>query len=267
MHATIDFSVEKLDGLSHSEDKITTEQFVTLIIRSSKGEPWPREETGSFRYLDYALAKGIIEDYDIINKSKPIERRAAARIIHETLLTELAEKDEDEWSAAEKLMDLYSCRTCVRHIAQVYVKGIMFSRDHNVFDVTGNMTFSEAVGIIARVLDRKKRIPQLADREIVAKMLQPDEAMELLKEPGSMLIDVRTHEEYKQGHIEGSRCIPLHDISLNPFTVSFRKDAPIILYCQKGYKSSLAAQELIAAGYSHIYIIPGIEQYRYHITG
>jgi hypothetical protein len=71
--------------------------------------------------MDYALHKCIIEDYDMTNINSPIERRSAARIVHETLLTELRKKDEGQWSAAEKLRDLYTCHTCVIHIAQIYV--------------------------------------------------------------------------------------------------------------------------------------------------
>ncbi|HKL98860.1 MAG TPA: rhodanese-like domain-containing protein [Mobilitalea sp.] len=253
------------DTSGHQEVYVTTEQFVTMIFRSSKGELEPMRDGISSGHLAYALCKGIIEDYDITNRSNPIERRSAARIIHEALLTEFSERDEDEWSAAENLLDLYSCRTCVKHIAQVYVKGIMFSHENNVFDVKGNISLSEASGIIIRMLDRTKRIPQTENRVFISKLIQPDEAWEMLQDRRSKLIDVRTEEEYMQGHIDGSICIPLHDISNNPFSVSVRKDSPIILYCQKGYKSSLAAQALINAGYSKIYTIPGIEQYRYNL--
>lgn len=255
------------DSLLHPEDNITTEQFVTMIIRSSKGDIEPTRDDWSSGYIDYALYKGIIEDTDLVNRSNPIERRSAARIVHESLLTEFLERDEEKWSAAEKLIDLYSCHTCVMHIAQVYVKGIMLGRDDNVFDVKDNMTFSEAAAIVVRMLVRGKRIPQSEDRAYKSKMIHPDEAREMMfTNRRSILIDVRTNEEYKQGHIDGSICVPLQDISNNPFSVCARKDTPIILYCQKGYKSSLAAQALIDAGYSKIYAIPGIEQYRYNLT-
>lgn len=255
------------DGLLHPEVKVTTEQFVTMIIRSNKGDIVPTRDDWSSGYLDYALYKGIIEDYDVTNRTNPIERRAAARIVHEALLTEFSERDEDEWSAAEKLLDLYSCRTCVIHIAQVYVKGIMFGLVNNVFDVKGNMTLSEAAAIVVRMLVREKRIPQTEVKTYESKMIHPDEAWEMLfNNSRSILIDVRTNEEYKQEHIDGSICIPLQDISNNPFSVCTRKDTPIILYCQKGYKSSLAAQALIDAGYCKIYTIPGIEQYRYNLV-
>jgi rhodanese-related sulfurtransferase len=254
------------DGLFNPDDKITTEQFVTWIIRSSKGNMEPVYDESS-EYMNYALHKGIIEDYDMTNRSNPIERRRAARIIHETLLTEFSEKDENEWSAAGNLLDLYSCRTCVMHIAQVYVKGIMLVRENNVFDVIGNITRAEAAVIVIRMLDKEQRTPQTVSRAYSSKMLQPDEARELMSNDNrAILIDVRTNDEYKQGHIAGSICIPLHDISINPYTVSARRDTPIILYCQKGYKSSIAAQLLLDAGYGSIYTIPGIEQYRYNLT-
>jgi rhodanese-related sulfurtransferase len=258
---------EMNDGLFHPEDTVTTEQFVTMIIRCSKGNIEPTRHEWSSGYMDYALHKGIVEDYDMTNICNPIERRSAARIVHEALLTEFGERDEDKWSAAENLSDLYICHTCVMHIAQMYVKGIMLRRDNNVFDAQGSMTCAEAAVVVVRMLDKEHRIPQTEGRDFKSKSLSPDEAWELmLNDSRAMLIDVRANEEYKIGHIEGSICISLNDISNNPFSVCENKDTPIILYCQKGYKSSSAAQALIDAGYNRIYTIPGIGQYQYNLT-
>lgn len=248
----------------HPEDPVTTEQFVTMVLRNSKGNIEPTRASWSSGDMDYALHKGIIEDYDLTNRSKPIERRSAARIVHETLLTAFGEKDEDEWSAAEQLRDLYSCRTCVMHIAQMVVKGIMPGRAPDLFDVAGSLTHAEAAAIVVRMLDREQRIPPTAGRGFQRTHLSPDEAWALMaKEPAAMLIDVRTDEDYETGHIQESICIPLPAISNNPFSVCVRKDTPLILYCRKGYKSAAAAQALIDAGYSRVYTIPGIEQYPY----
>ena len=256
------------DGLFHPEDNVTTEQFVTMIIRSCKGNINPTQDGwSSLGYMDYALHKGIIEDFDITNIRKPIERRSAARIVHEALLTEFGERDEDEWSAAEYLRDLYLCHTCVMHIAQVVVKGIMTGRENNVFDAAGNITRAEAAAIVARMLNREQRVPQTGGGGFQSKNLSPNEAWELmLNDNTAMLVDVRTNENYKTWHIQGSICIPLHDILNNPFSVCERKDTPLILYCQKGYKSSLAAQALTDAGFSRIYTIPGLEQYQYNLA-
>jgi rhodanese-related sulfurtransferase len=254
-------------NLSAIDDVITTEQFVTMIFKNSKVNIEPTHEGRSYEYMNYALHKGIIDDYDMTNISNPIERRSAARIVHEMLLTEFGEKDEDEWSTAKKLSDLYTCHTCVIHIAQMYVKGIMLGRDNYVFDVHCPITCAEAAAIVVRMLDKKQRIPQIEDRVFKIKSLSPDEAWELMLDNSrAMLIDVRTSEEYKIGHIFGSICIPLNDISNNPFSVCENKDTPIIFYCQMGYKSSVAAQILIDVGYSRIYIIPGIAQYQYDLT-
>ena len=255
--------------MAYPEDLITTEQFVTLIIRSCKGriesicDGWSSSE-----YIDYARHQGIIEDYDITNINKPIERRSAARIVHEALITLYEERDEREWSASEELKDLYFCHTCVMHIAQVYVKGIMPGLENKVFDVTGNITRAEAAAIIARMRNREQRVPQ-SERSVVRnKKLSPEEAWELmLRDNTALLLDVRTIEEYQTKHLQGSIVKPLQDILNNPFSVSDRKDTPIILYCQKGYKSSLAAQLLIDAGYKRIYTLPGIEQYQYQLFG
>ncbi|WP_341277997.1 rhodanese-like domain-containing protein [Paenibacillus sp. FSL H8-0537] len=249
-----------------TEDHITTEQFVTMVIRSSKGHIEPTRGSWSSGYMDYALHKGVMEDYDLTNISKPIERRSAARIIHEVLLTEFGEKDEYEWSAAENLRDLYSCHTCVMHIAQMYVKGIMPGRDPNLFDVAGSLTHAEAKEVVARMLNREQRIPQTEGRVFRSKHLAPDEAWELmLNDPTVMIIDVRTNDDYQTGHIRESICIPLLDLTNNPFSVCAQKDTSLILYCQRGYKCSIAAQVLIDAGYRRVYTIPGIEQYPYRL--
>jgi len=245
---------------------ITTEEFVAMVIRSSKGHIEPSRGSWSSGYMDYALHKGIVEDYDLTNMSNPIERRSAARIVHEALVTEFGEKDEHEWSAAEKLRDLYSCRTCVMHIAQVYVKGIMLGREPDMFDGEGSLTRAEAAEVVARMHVREQRIHQTRGSVFQSKHLTPDEAWELmLHDHTAMVVDVRTNEEYAAGHLPDSICIPLHDLSNNPYSVCVRKDTPLILYCQRGYKSSLAAQLLIDAGFRRVYTIPGIEQYPYTI--
>ncbi len=257
--------LEEDEGLFHPDAPITTEQFVTMMIQSCKGNIAPTRDNWSSGYMDYALYNGIIEDYDMTNIRNPVERRSVARIVHEVLLTEIKESDEDDWSAAENLKDLYSCHTCVMHIAQMYVKGIMHSSDNNVFDVQGSVTGEEAAAVVIKILDKEQRIPQTEGRKYTTTILSPDEVWELMANDTMVrLVDVRTDEEYKKGHIERSICIPLINIANNPFSVCENRDTPIILYCQKGYKSSVAVHTLIGAGYSKIYTIPGIEQYPYN---
>ena len=68
-----------------------------------------------------------------------------------------------------------------------------------------------------------------------------DESVKEAREKtGSILLDVRTPEEYRSGHIPGSRNIPLQDLE-QADTVLKDKDAPLYLYCQSGARSSMAA--------------------------
>ncbi len=244
------------DGMFHPDESVTTEQFIAMAIRTCKGDIAPTDDTWSSGYLDYALSSGIIEDYDALNRSEPIERSAAARIAHETLLKEYGEADEAEWLSAEKLKDLYDCHTCVNHIAQMYSKGIMTGRTEVLFDNYGNLTRAEAAAVIVRMTDSDKRlIPEKSERNETKHITAED----ALKIPGAVIIDVRTPEEYEVGHMDGSINIPVDEINKNPYIVSENRTATVILYCSKGYRSAAAAHTLIEAGYTNVYTISAAE--------
>ena len=57
---------------------------------------------------------------------------------------------------------------------------------------------------------------------------------------GSVLLDVRTREEYRQGHIPGSVNVPLSELAAVDETIS-AKDTPLYVYCLSGGRSARAA--------------------------
>lgn len=239
------------------DNLITTKQFVTMILKSYDNIEDIANDLSS-GYVNYALSKGIIDDYDMINIDNPIERRRLARIVHLVLLTKLKEDDQEDWLAAEDLSDLYSCKSCLMHIAQLYVKGIMDGKtveDKKIFDLKGNISVKEAITVIERTLDKKKRSPRAKGRESKVINISSDEARKLMSDHKAVLIDLRSNEEYQKNNIGGSLNIPLIDISKNPYCLYEYKDRLIILYCQRGSKSLLGANLLIEAGYSNIYNI------------
>ncbi len=76
----------------------------------------------------------------------------------------------------------------------------------------------------------------------------------------TMLIDVRTKEEYDEKHIEKAINIPYDEIvdKLSAYgTIDF--NTPIIVYCQSGKRSNMAAESLIKEGYKKIYDLGSIE--------
>ncbi|MDO4563564.1 MAG: LamG-like jellyroll fold domain-containing protein [Clostridia bacterium] len=246
-----------------SDDAVTTEEFTAMLMGSISDDSNAGNQTEDI--MECAKSEDLIEDYDIENRNNPIERRAAARIIHNALLNKLGEDNEDNWQTAWILEDLYSCRACVENIAQVYVKGIMQGKTETMFDATGNLTRAEAAEVIARAIDKKQRISIRQEQEAKAERITAEAAFSLMRDSGAVLVDVRSFEEYEKGHIKDSICIPLEQLSNNPYAVSPDKNAAVILYCQRGYKSMSAAQLLIAAGYSKVYTVLGIEQYDYDL--
>ncbi len=85
--------------------------------------------------LRYGHFRGWLEDSDERHPETLLNRQTAARIIHQFMVVELQIPDIADISAAEKLRDLYTCRVCANHIAQVYVRGIMGA--HELIDENG----------------------------------------------------------------------------------------------------------------------------------
>ena len=77
---------------------------------------------------------------------------------------------------------------------------------------------------------------------------------------GAVLLDVRTPEEYRGGHIPGSRNIPLQTID-RVGSVAENKDTALYVYCQSGARSRQAAGMLKQMGYTNVNNIGGIAAY------
>ena len=64
--------------------------------------------------------------------------------------------------------------------------------------------------------------------------------------PEAVLLDVRSKEEYAQGHIPGSVNIPVGEID----TITISKEKPLYVYCQGGIRAGKACVWLSANGYT-----------------
>ena len=83
--------------------------------------------------------------------------------------------------------------------------------------------------------------------------------------PDLILLDVRTQEEYDEGHIPGAVCLPNEMIAADmPFPSS--KDAEIQVYCRSGRRSAEAAKKLRDIGFANFSDFGGIIDWPYETT-
>ena len=77
----------------------------------------------------------------------------------------------------------------------------------------------------------------------------------------AVLLDVRTVDEYRQGHIDGSLNIPLQNIHAVKNNIP-DLDKPIYVHCLSGARSAQATSALKSMGYTNVTNIGGISAYR-----
>lgn len=91
--------------------------------------------------------------------------------------------------------------------------------------------------------------------------ISKEEAHRLVKKEKALLLDVRSTTEYAIKNIDGSKNIPLGDISTKIEEIkklSGGKDKPIVVYCLSGGRSSNAKSQLEKAGFKKVYNLGGI---------
>ncbi|GJL61419.1 MAG: hypothetical protein NPIRA04_00730 [Nitrospirales bacterium] len=75
---------------------------------------------------------------------------------------------------------------------------------------------------------------------------------------GFILIDVRTAEEHQDGFIPGTDFnINYRELPQRYRDLEARPDDHIVVYCQTGHRSNIAANTLMELGYKHVYNVEG----------
>jgi rhodanese-related sulfurtransferase len=70
---------------------------------------------------------------------------------------------------------------------------------------------------------------------------------------GIQLVDVRTPDEYKEGHLPNALNIDFLDENFEINIQQLDKSKAVIVYCQRGSRSAKCASQLIAYGFVKIY--------------
>ena len=102
------------------------------------------------------------------------------------------------------------------------------------------------------------------DQEAVYLNITAEEAKQIMdSEEGYIILDVRTQEEYDQGHIPGAIVISHEEIAEKAEDVLTDKDQLILVYCRSGRRSKIAAEALVELGYTNIREFGGISDWPY----
>ena len=96
-------------------------------------------------------------------------------------------------------------------------------------------------------------------------LAQQADGQQPVAEPAVYWIDVRTPEEYREGHVEGAHNIEYQDIIVGAKTLGVTPSDRVYLYCRSGRRSGAALESLKSQGYTQAINLGGLsdaEAYR-----
>lgn len=103
----------------------------------------------------------------------------------------------------------------------------------------------------------KKRYYRTAEKNDIS-----IEQLHKLVEQGAILLDIRSPQEYEEGHLANSILIPEYELRVKAKEILMDKSQPIIVYCSTGRRSKRAQRTLEKMGYKQVYnLYQGLDNY------
>lgn len=93
------------------------------------------------------------------------------------------------------------------------------------------------------------KVPEIAPTELAEKMNNPAFCPQLL--------DVRSHKEWKNGHLSGAVSIPITQLRSKIDTLSFSQEKPVVTICLSAHRSIPAVRLLQRHGYQNVVQLAG----------
>lgn len=111
----------------------------------------------------------------------------------------------------------------------------------------------------------KKKEGSVIEKEAVVETILASDVKKIVDDytsyPDIDIIDVRTEEEFNEGHIKGAINIPVERIK----EINISTDREIIVYCRSGRRSHDAAEILVELGYKNVKDMGGIIDWEYEL--
>lgn len=87
--------------------------------------------------------------------------------------------------------------------------------------------------------------------------LKPAEAMPLINDDNTLIVDVRSENEFIDGHINRAINLPLQLLETRASEIERYKDKPLLVMCRSGNRSGIACGKLRKLGFSNVTNLAG----------
>ena len=85
-----------------------------------------------------------------------------------------------------------------------------------------------------------------------------DEGSQIIaKNPSMIILDVRTPEEYAQGHLAGAINVNVESVTFDEYISKLDRNISYFVYCRSGRRSAVAVKRMEDLGFSSTYNLLG----------
>jgi hydroxyacylglutathione hydrolase len=144
------------------------------------------------------------------------------------------------------------CGTMLRHDAPIVVIGEPGTEEEAVMRL-GRIGFDNVAGYLQGGMDALRDTPELVAR--IDRTTAVALAEELASDAPPVVIDVRAPSEWQAAHLAGSRNVPLNH--LRERIAEIPQDRAVVVHCEGGYRSAIAASVLAQAGRKNVLDLVG----------
>lgn len=96
-------------------------------------------------------------------------------------------------------------------------------------------------------------------QSLLSKMqfVTPTELTLKVNREDAVILDIRSVDDFKKGHITGARNVPLAQLKDQLASLEKDKTKPVIVVCQAGMSAQGAAKQLLAGGFNQVAVLRG----------
>ncbi len=139
------------------------------------------------------------------------------------------------------------CGTILSHDAPIVVIGEPGTEEEAVMRL-GRISFDNVAGYLQGGMEALRDRPQLLQN--IGRITAVALSEQLASEQPPVVLDVRSEKEWIAGHIDGSQNVPLNH--LHERLIEIPGDKTVVVHCEGGYRSAIAASLLAQAGRTNI---------------